>query len=88
MKVKYTKNAIEDIEYFKANDLKIYNRIKALIQAVKDSPFRGLGSPEALKYNLSGHWSRRITREHRLVYRIEGRSPNQIITIIQARFHY
>ena len=84
MRVKYTKNAAEDILYFKQNDQKIYLRIKKLIDEIVKTPFKDIGKPEALKYGLSGKWSRRITREHRIIYEIKC---DQLI-IYQCRYHY
>lgn len=58
-----------------------------VIKHIRDAlwnPFTGIGKPEALKNNLKGWWSRRITREHRLIYRVEGES----LLIMQCRFHY
>lgn len=63
-------------------------RINALIQEVSRSPFRGTGKPEPLKKDLSGWWSRRITHEHRLVYRVVGKAPDQALEIAQGRFNY
>ena len=59
-------------------------RINKLIQETQREPFAGVGKPEALKLALSGYWSRRITDEHRMVYRIEGNA----LLIAQLRFHY
>lgn len=59
-------------------------RIKKLIRETQREPFPGIGKPEPLKHALSGFWSRRITDEHRMVYRIEGDS----LLIAQLRFHY
>ena len=60
-----------------------------LIEDVRRHPFMGLGKPEALKGDLSGWWSRRISGEHRLVYRVQGRKgEDQRIEIIQCRYHY
>jgi toxin YoeB len=56
----------------------------ALIKDISRSPFFGFGKPEPLKYELSGCWSREITHEHRLVYKVE----NDIIEIISCKFHY
>ena len=67
MQIKYTKNAAEDICYWKNKNKRVYNRIRVLIDNIKLSPFEGIGKPEALKYSLKGKWSRRITQEHRLV---------------------
>ena len=59
-------------------------RINNLIKDIKRNPYSGLGDPEPLKYNWSGFWSRRITKEHRLVYTAE----KDTILIAQCRFHY
>lgn len=56
----------------KKGNRKIVERIKQLIEAIQDSPFQGIGKPEPLKYNYSGMWSRRINREHRIIYKIEA----------------
>ncbi len=52
------------------------------------SPFRGFGKPEALKFALAGWWSRRITQEHRLVYRVSGKAGDRLLEIAQCRYHY
>jgi len=67
---------------------KIRNRINALIDDIEQNPFAGIGKPEALKFNLSGWWSRRINREHRLVNRVIGEGNEQILEILQCRYHY
>ena len=59
-------------------------RVNSLIKDIQRNPFTGIGDPEPLKYNWSGFWSRRITKEHRLVYAVEKES----ILIAQCRFHY
>ena len=59
-------------------------RINALIKDIKRNPYSGIGDPEPLKYNWSGFWSRRITKEHRLVYAVE----KDAILIAKCRFHY
>jgi len=61
------------------------NRISLLIKSIEENPFDGIGKPEALKYNLTGCWSRRITKEHRLVYRM---MRDNKIEVISLRFHY
>jgi toxin YoeB len=74
----------QDLVYWIAPDRKTALRILQLVEAVLDDPFTGIGKPEPLKYVLAGAWSRRITQEHRLVYRVsEGR-----IDFLQARYHY
>ncbi|MDR2648861.1 MAG: Txe/YoeB family addiction module toxin [Clostridiales bacterium] len=65
-------------------DIKIFNRINELIRDTERNPFRGLGKPEPLKYDLSGYWSRRINDTHRLIYKVEKGN----ICIVQCRWHY
>jgi toxin YoeB len=74
----------QDIRYWVEADRKVALRAFDLIEAVLRDPFTGIGKPEPLKYALAGCWSRRITQEHRLVYRVSsGR-----IDFLQARYHY
>lgn len=63
-------------------------RVNALLKECKRDPFRGTGKPEALKRDLSGWWSRRITSEHRLVYRVTGSGEAQALEVAQCRYHY
>ena len=84
MKLVFSRHAWEDYLYWQKTDRQIVRRINALIESVRRSPFKGIGKPEPLKNRLAGYWARRIDREHRLVYRIEGQS----IYIVQARYHY
>lgn len=63
---------------------KIYAKIINLIKDIQRDPFSGLGKPEALKHDLSGLWSRRITKEHRLVYHIS----EEEVVIVSCKFHY
>lgn len=89
MNISFTKNAWEDFEYWIETDVAIVNKIKELIKSIKDNPFKGLGKPEPLKHALKGYWSRRITHEHRLVYKVTGKKRvDQQCIIIQCRFHY
>ena len=70
-------------------DSDVLLKIKELLKDIKRTPFLGIGKPEPLRYDLKGYWSRRITGEHRLVYKIEGkRGVDQKCYIIQCRFHY
>jgi len=74
----------EDLRYWVGTDRKAALRILELVEAVLRDPFTGIGKPEPLRYVLAGCWSRRITQEHRLVYRVsESR-----IDFLQARYHY
>jgi toxin YoeB len=80
----FTPQAWEDYQYWQSTDAKILKRIHELIKDIQRSPFQGIGKPEPLKMNLSGYWSRRITDEHRIVYkRIEG-----AVVYVQMRYHY
>ncbi len=82
--LQWTKKAWSDYVYWQEADDKTLNSINGLIEECLLNPFKGKGKPEPLKGNLTGYWSRRITREHRLVYLPDGNS----IYIIACRFHY
>ncbi len=84
MKLLFSENAWEDYFFWQKTDKKTLKRINKLIKDIQRYKYEGLGKPEALKYNLSGFWSRRITNEHRIVYKIENNS----ILISQLRYHY
>ena len=89
MNIEFTRNGWEDFEYWLETDNDTALKIKELVKSIKQSPFKGLGKPEPLKHSLKGFWSRRITGEHRLVYRVSGKKGvDQKCRIIQARFHY
>ncbi|EIK45622.1 putative addiction module toxin, Txe/YoeB [Cellvibrio sp. BR] len=77
-------NAWEDYLYWQQTDQKTLKRINTLIKEIQRQPFIGIGDPEPLKHHWSGYWSRRIDREHRLVYRVE----NEMIIVVQCRYHY
>lgn len=83
-RVSFEQNAFEDFNTWVKIDKKIYKKIIQLIKDIDRSPFKGLGKPEALKHDLSGYWSRRITDEHRLVYKV---TDNEII-IAACKYHY
>lgn len=72
MRIIFSEHAWEDYLYWQQTDRKILLRINTLIREIQRTPFEGQGKPEALKHALSGYWSRRITGEHRIVYRVEG----------------
>lgn len=89
MIIQFTQKGWEDFSYWLENDADIITRITELIAEIKKDPFKGTGKPEGLKYSLRGFWSRRITGEHRLVYKEVGKKgENQTCSIIQCRFHY
>jgi len=74
--------------YWQEANPAVLSRINELIEECRRHPFKGTGKPEPLKENLRGLWSRRITGEHRLVYRVSGKAPDQELEIAQCRFHY
>ena len=84
MEIKWSSSAEEDLIFWQRNQPAGVKRIQILIEGIKKSPHRGIGKPEPLKGSLSGWWSRRITLEHRLVYRVERGT----LYILQARYHY
>ena len=89
MNIQFTSHAWEEFNYWLENDIDSVKKIKELIQSIRQSPFKGIGKPEPLKYDLKGFWSRRISGEHRLVYKISGgKGVDQTCTIVQCRFHY
>lgn len=89
MNFEFTQNAWEEFVFWIETDMQVVEKIKELLKDIKKSPFQGLGKPEPLRYDLKGFWSRRITGEHRLVYKIDGKKgENQKCFIIQCRFHY
>ena len=84
MRLIFSKNSWEDYISWQAEDKKMLKKINELIKDIQRSPHEGLGKPEPLKYDLTGLWSRRIDREHRLVYQVSGED----IFIYGCRFHY
>lgn len=84
MDIFWDRSAWEDYQFRLRNDKKVLKKINRLIKECQRTPFEGTGKPEPLKENFSGLWSRRITGEHRLVYKIE----NSVMYIAQCRYHY
>ncbi len=84
MILSFSDDAWEDYLYWQQNDKKILKKLNRLIKEIQREPFEGIGEPEPLKYNWSGYWSRRITIEHRLVYKVS----NDSLMIAQCRYHY
>jgi toxin YoeB len=80
----FSENAWEDYLYWQKTDKKVLKRVNTLIKEIQRSPFTGTGKPEPLKFGLSGYWSRRIDREHRIVYKV---LDNDLL-IAQLRHHY
>ena len=88
MKLVFSSSAWRDYVDWQAEDGAVVVRINALIGDALRNPFRGIGKLEPLKRNLSGWWSRRITGEHRLVYRVSGSDDAQALEILSCRYHY
>lgn len=84
MNLTFTAQSWEDYQYWLQTDKKVLKRINELIKDTLRSPYDGIGKPEPLKQALSGYWSRRITEEHRMVYR----QMDSGIVLIQLRYHY
>ena len=80
----FADEAWEDYLYWQQTDKKILRRINELIREIQRTPYAGIGKPEPLKHALQGYWSRRITSEHRIVYKVTGEG----VLIAQLRFHY
>ncbi|GAB4057579.1 Txe/YoeB family addiction module toxin [Uliginosibacterium sediminicola] len=84
MRLIFAELAWEDYLYWQQQDRKMLERINKLIRETQREPFAGVGKPEPLKHALAGFWSRRITDEHRMVYRVSG----DALQIVQLRYHY
>ncbi|MCC7278468.1 MAG: Txe/YoeB family addiction module toxin [Chromatiaceae bacterium] len=84
MKIVFSERAWEDYLYWQSQNRKTLARINHLIREVQRDPVSGIGKPEPLKHALAGYWSRRITEEHRLVYKVQ----DDALWIAQARYHY
>lgn len=88
MKILFTRTAFDEYTMWQEVDRDILKRINELIANARRTPFSGIGKPEPLKGEFAGWWSRRIDREHRLVYRVEGTADAQTLVIAMCRFHY
>jgi toxin YoeB len=88
MTERWTAGAAQDYRWFRIQDPRTAARIDRLIEEIKRRPLAGIGKPEPLRGSLSGWWSRRITREHRLVYRVVGGGQARELQIAQCRYHY
>ncbi len=84
MILSWADHAWEDYLYWQHTEKRTLKRINLLIKSIQRDPFDGIGDPEPLRHNWSGYWSRRIDKEHRLVYKVsEG-----TVFIVQCRYHY
>ncbi len=85
MQIDFTQEADKDLKFFiKSGNRQIVEKVNALIKAINEDPFQGIGKPEPLQYQFSGLWSRRINHEHRLIYEVQ---KNRIL-IHSLRGHY
>ena len=84
MKLAWASTAWEDYLYWQQQDKQMLKRINLLIKDIQRQPFVGIGDPEPLRHNWSGYWSRRIDKEHRLVYK----ATDDLLIIAQCRYHY
>jgi toxin YoeB len=84
VEVIYTSRASEDLQYWTKNNPKLLTKINQLIAAIQTDPLTGIGKPEALRFEKTGYWSRRINQEHRLVYKVVKNK----LYIAQCRYHY
>ena len=84
-KILFTADAFEDYNDWQLENKQVFNKLKKLITETTKTPFEGTGKPEALKYGYADYWSRRITNEHRMVYKLVS---EDIIEIISCKFHY
>jgi toxin YoeB len=88
LNIKFTPKGWVSYSNWIENDLKMLNRVNELIEDARRHPFTGIGKPEPLRGDFSGWWSRRITQEHRLVYRVTGTDGLQTLEIAACRIYY
>jgi toxin YoeB len=88
VKLVFRLGAWADYVVWQAEDPKVVARLNVLIEECLRHPFAGIGKPEPLRQTLAGWWSRRITGEHRLVYRVRRTGEEQALEVLSCRFHY
>lgn len=87
MEIIFTTRAVKERQFWKrSGNRAVQKRISGLLKAILENPYTGIGKPEPLRENLSGYWSRRITQEHRMVYKID--ESNDTLIVVSIRFHY
>jgi len=85
MEIIFSPQSLDDLQFWKqSGNLKIQKRIQLLLESIIETPFEGIGKPEALKHNWTGYGSRRINQEHRIIYKMD----NGKIIVAQLRSHY
>lgn len=87
MKVTFSDEGWEDYQHWIDHDQATLKKLNRLIEECRRTPFAGTGKPEPLRGELKGWWSRRITQEHRLIYRVVGEGQTQMLEISVCRFH-
>ena len=88
MKITFGAKGWDQYQYWRVNDDDMCRKVERLIAETRRTPFNGTGKPEPLRGDKTGSWSRRITDEHRLVYRVSGKGSDQVLEIVSCRFHY
>lgn len=84
MNIHFSKKAHKDYLWWQKNNETLFKRIQSLLISIKETPYKGIGKPEPLKFEFQGYWSRRINQEHRLVYTIIDKK----IYVASCRYHY
>lgn len=87
MRVVFSDLSWDQYQHWVTADRKILKRLNDLIAECRRDPFKGRGKPEPLRGDLAGWWTRRLTDEDRLVYRVTGKAPDRTLEIAQCRFH-
>jgi toxin YoeB len=89
MEVVFSEKAKNDLDFWsKSGNKTILKKISKLIKAIQENPYEGIGKPEQLKHQLSGRWSRRISHEHRIIYRVTEEETIEILNILSLKGHY
>jgi toxin YoeB len=89
MEIVFSKKTKNDLDFWvKSGNKSILKKISGLIRAIQENPYEGIGKPEQLKHELAGLWSRRIDREHRIIYEIIDVNTIDILSIISLKGHY
>ena len=88
MKIIFSPTGWDQYQHWRRSDNDLCDKIDALLSEMRRTPFTGLGKPEPLKVDRKGEWSRRINDEHRIVYRVYGKHPDQFLEIVTCRHHY
>jgi toxin YoeB len=88
VRIAFSSRAWDEYLHWQTRDEKVLARVNVLLKECMRDPFRGMGKPEPLGGNFGGWWSRRISEEHRLVYRVSGKGEAQALEVAQCRYHY